>query len=416
MIDNLNDLDQFFEQRRKFGIKPGLERLDYLLDQTGHPEQEIPTIHIAGTNGKGSTLTYLKEMLMAGEYRVGTFQSPGLPTIFDHIAINEDVITSTAFIDILNQLLPVIDDMDKHDLAPSEYEILMVITLLYFRERVDMGVIETCMGGREDVTNRVIPLVTIITSIDYDHTSFLGTNIEAIAGHKAGIIKNKVPVVIGPFPEKARQVVRNEAACKQAPVFEYNQDFFAEEIDHQKFLWKNQDLEHRAKLSMLGKHQIENASLAIQTVQLLQKMDFPLEENALRHGLLKAQMPNRMETVKKEPRIIVDGAHNAASIRQLVETFSTQTFPTIYVLFSAFRDKEVTEMLTLLASMTDDITITTFNHTRALRADDVPASYRYIADPEEAWKDALIRSNSDDLILITGSLHFVDFVKKLIQK
>ncbi|UOQ86169.1 bifunctional folylpolyglutamate synthase/dihydrofolate synthase [Gracilibacillus salinarum] len=416
MIKNLEELDRFLEQRRTLGIKPGLERLDYLLDQTGHPEKKLPTIHIAGTNGKGSTLTYLKEVLMAGGYRVGTFQSPGLPTIFDHIAINERVISSVAFIDMLNPLLPVIEEMDKRDFAPSEYEILMVITLLYFQDGVDIAVIETCMGGREDVTNRVNPIVTIITSIDYDHTAFLGSTIEAIAGHKAGIIKDKVPVVVGPIPEKARSVVQNEAACKQAPVFEYNQDFFAEGIADQEFLWRNQDHEHCVALSMPGKHQIENASLAIQTIHLLQKMGFPVEGNLFRNALFQAQMPNRMETVKEEPRIIVDGAHNTASTRQLVNTFSGQSYSAIHVLFSAFRDKALTEMISLLANMTSDITITTFDHSRALREADVPAGIRYMSNPEEALLDILHRSNPDDVILITGSLHFVDFAKKIIQK
>ncbi len=416
-MESVRDLEHFFASRRTLGIKPGLERLDYLLEEVNHPQKSIPTIHIAGTNGKGSTLTYLKEVLMESGYTVGTFQSPGLPTILDHIAINNQSITTQEFIDMLNPLLPIIEAMDHQNLAPSEYEILMVITFLFFQDNIDIAVIETAMGGREDVTNRVEPLLTIITTIAFDHTSFLGNTLKDIAAHKAGIIKEKVPVISGDLVDEALQVVKEEARKQSAPLYLYGKEFWTEEIDRNLFRWNNGSKSYVIDLSMKGRHQIMNASLAIQALDLLQDKGFTIDAIAMKKALYRAKLANRMEIIKENPMIIADGAHNVQSVHKLVETIQEENIEgRVKVLFSAFRDKEIAMMIMELSKLTDEIVVTTFNHPRALSEGEVPNDFIYIDDAKPALDKLLVSSKPNDLIVITGSLHFVESAKRLVQK
>ncbi|QGH35182.1 bifunctional folylpolyglutamate synthase/dihydrofolate synthase [Gracilibacillus salitolerans] len=417
MMESVRDLEHFFASRRTLGIKPGLERLDYLLEQVNHPQKSIPTIHIAGTNGKGSTLTYLKEVLMESGYTVGTFQSPGLPSILDHIAINNQSITTQEFIDILHPLLPIIEEMDHQNLAPSEYEILMVITFLFLQDNIDIAVIETAMGGREDVTNRVEPLLTIITTIAFDHTSFLGNTLKDIAAHKAGIIKEKVPVISGDLVDEALQVVKEEARKQSAPLYLYGKEFWTEEIDRNLFRWNNGSKSYVIDLSMKGRHQIMNASLAIQALDLLQDKGFTIDAIAMKKALYRAKLANRMEIIKENPMIIADGAHNVQSVHKLVETIQEENIEgRVKVLFSAFRDKEIAMMIMELSKLTDEIVVTTFNHPRALSESEIPNHIFYIEDAKQALDKLLVSSNLNDLIVITGSLHFVESAKRLVQK
>lgn len=417
MLESVGDLEHFLASRRALGIKPGLERLDYLLDKVDHPQKLIPTIHIAGTNGKGSTLTFLKEVLVECGYTVGTFQSPGLPTIFDHIAINDRSITSKEFIRIINDLLPIIEEMDQCDLAPSEYEVLMVVTLLFLKNNIDIAVIETCMGGREDVTNRVEPLVTIITTVAYDHTSFLGNTLEAIASHKAGIIKDRIPIIVGDLGNQALQVVKEEALKKEAPLYQYGKEFWTEEVDRNTFTWNNGLKTFSIDLTMKGRHQMINAALAVQALQLLNANGWRMNKSAMKMGLFQARLANRMEVVKEKPNIIADGAHNLQSIMKLVETVQGERVcGKIKVLFSAFRDKDIANMIRELSKLTKEIIVTTFDHQRALNDEIIPRELEYMENTRQAIDKLLINSNENDLILITGSLHFVDYAKRLIKK
>ncbi|WP_058307232.1 bifunctional folylpolyglutamate synthase/dihydrofolate synthase [Gracilibacillus massiliensis] len=412
MLRSEAELNKFMEDRRQLGIKPGLERLDYLLQRVGHPQKSIPTIHIAGTNGKGSTLAYLKEILIESDYRVGTFQSPGLPTVFNHMAINNHSITLEEFLAILNEVLPIIEEMDDLGFSPSEYEILMVITLVYFKDSIDVAIIEAAMGGREDVTNRVDPLVTIITTIGMDHFKFLGNSLEQIASHKAGIIKEQVPVIIGDLDAISIKVVKDEANRRNAPIFCYNTDFWSTIHASQTFTWHSQDQAYQVKLSMLGDHQIHNAMLAIQAIELLKKKGFQITEKAIKTGLWSTKVPNRIEMISKHPKVIIDGAHNVQSVTKLIDTLKNEKVAgEIKVLFSAFRDKEISEMLGIISKLTDQITVTTFPHQRALTSELINDHINYKKNPLQAINEILSNCESKDMVIITGSLHFVDYIK-----
>lgn len=420
MLLSFHEVNEYLESRRTLGIKPGLERLDYLLAKTDHPERKIKTIHLAGTNGKGSTLTFIQEVLIANGYRVGSFVSPGFPTVRDHILWNHKPISEKVFLELLNQLVPTIEEMDQKDMAPTEYEILMVICLLFFINRVDIALIETGMGGKEDITNRVIPILTIITSISFDHTAFLGDTLASIASHKAGIIKKNTPVILGRLPEEAHQVVIDKAKQERAPMYILGADFNIHDShsdwEHQSFLFQYKQIKWLIEITMQGIHQMENAANAMMAIECLKEQGWTINEESVRNGMKHARISNRMEVVAKNPITIVDGAHNMASIKALRRTIEV-LYPNkkVYLLFSAFRDKEVNEMLKYLDEMATRLVVTSFEHSRALKSKDLYAEWDYIPNAKKAYEVVKNTIQKGDLLLITGSLHFVEQMKRIIK-
>ncbi|MFC4403966.1 bifunctional folylpolyglutamate synthase/dihydrofolate synthase [Gracilibacillus xinjiangensis] len=419
-MKSFDEVELFFASRRKLGIKPGLERLDYLLEKTGHPEKKIKTIHVAGTNGKGSTITYMKEVLIKSGYNVGTFVSPGLPTIRNHMMINHEIITEHLFIEILNNLLPLIREMDELDMSPSEYEILMVITLHYFLDNTDIALVETCMGGKDDVTNRVEPIVTVITTVDYDHMGFLGDSLAEIASHKAGIIKRNVPVVIGDLAEEARKVVLEKAKTETASVYQYKKDYQIKDWQmnqgSQQFTFSYKR-DSPVEISMIGEHQVDNAANAMMAVQLLMEKGWSINRTALQKGFKQAMIDNRLQVIKYSPFTVIDGAHNVASIERLIETSRIYwNERNIFILFSAFRDKEISKMTELLEQISSKLVVTTFDHPRALSEGDLTNSLVFRKDYQAAYIELLQQMDQEDVLLITGSLHFVEKVKEIIER
>ncbi|ENH97946.1 bifunctional FolC family protein [Gracilibacillus halophilus YIM-C55.5] len=418
MLQTYKEAEEFLWSRRGLGIKPGFERLDILLEYIDHPENTIPTIHIAGTNGKGSTLTFIANALQENGYRVGTFTSPGLPSVRDHMAINHHTISKADFLMCVNRLIPIIQQMDHENHAPTEYEILMAITLLYFKENVDIAVIETCMGGREDVTNRVNPIVTVITTVGYDHMTFLGHRLIDIASHKAGIMKTNVPVIVGNLPEEALAVVEENAKQKQAPSIVYDKDFFITDRQYtrikQSFTIHTKNHCFPLSIQMAGVHQTDNATLAFMALQSLQERGYVLQEEKIADAFYRTVLPLRIEKVQKYPDVLLDGAHNTASTEQFVHSIDRDDYQHIYVLFSAFRDKQVDQMLTILQQLTNHIIITSFPHPRSLSRNDLSKTNHsiYIEDAEEAYLAIKDKLQKNDLFIITGSLHFVSYMRQ----
>src|SRR5699024_5704352 len=189
MFINFQDIEEFMNSRRKFGIKPGLKRMNYLLDRLHHPERYFKSIHVAGTNGKGSTIQFMKKALMANGHRVGVFTSPSLSGLTGHIWCNGQKIETREWVSLMNDIYPIITELDKKGIHLTSFEIITAIVFVYFSKHVHIALIETGMGGRFDTTNCLDPIVTIITNVTRDHTRFLGKSLADIAYHKAGIIK-----------------------------------------------------------------------------------------------------------------------------------------------------------------------------------------------------------------------------------
>ncbi len=414
----IQEAEQFLIARRKLGIKPGLERLDYLLSMVGNPEQKIRSIHIAGTNGKGSTLTFIKQVLIEAGYRVGSFTSPGLPTIHHHMAINHTNISPTEFAELLTSIQQVIEEMDKKDMSPSEYEILMVITWLYLYKHVDIAVIETCMGGLYDVTNRIQPILTVITTIDYDHVDFLGNTLADIASHKAGIIKKNIPVIVGNIDKEAIDVIKKQAMELDAPLYQLHNDYHISRMEDatKKFVYTDEKTTIPFEISINGHYQMENAANAMKVVQLLQDLAYKIDDQSIKKGFLHAKIPNRCEVVSKQPFILLDGAHNNQSIDNLIKTIKDH-WPhySIRFVFSCFKDKEIEGMYEKLAEV-GKVTVTSFSHPRAINQLDISEDWHYCSSFKEALHIGMEQTTHNDLLVITGSLHFVDRVREYIKQ
>lgn len=427
MFKTFKEIENFFIKRQEFGIKPGLERIHMMLEKLHHPEKNIKAIHIAGTNGKGSTATFMEYGLRAHHLNVGMFTSPSFTGLCGHIFLNGEEISETDFMMLLNELLPIIEELDQHQNQPTEFEIITVIGFMYFQNRADITIVEAGMGGRLDTTNCFTPILSVITNVSYDHTQFLGDTLEDIAYHKAGIVKQKRPVIIADLDKEALDVIRAEADALQAPLYQLNKDFFSRKLrssrttEHFEFI-----NEHHTSIEIViqmhGTHQIENASLAFQALHILKQADLmDLETDKIVNGMLQAIIPGRFEVIQKDPYIILDGAHNPNGIdafvkaaQSFIETEETK------VVFACFKDKAVSEMLDRLHTNFSNVTLTTFDHPRAISYDMLKnEAERVDVHYSKEWKPLIQEilqqhHTKNECYFITGSLHFILRVRSFI--
>ncbi|MCT8137512.1 bifunctional folylpolyglutamate synthase/dihydrofolate synthase [Anaerobacillus sp. CMMVII] len=403
---------------KKFGISLGLDRMELMLGELGNPEQRIPAIHIAGTNGKGSTLTYLASIFMEAGYRVGTYTSPAINKLNDKIKIDGIEISNQEFSLIIEQLKPIIEKVSGSQFGPpTEFELLTAVAFQYFATvtKPDIIIIETGLGGRLDSTNIVTPIVSIITNIGHDHMDLLGNTIKEVAFEKAGIIKEGIPIVSGCKQPEAIGVMIERSNQLSAPFFQLGQDFLCESNQSMfSFQWK--DIHYsNLKTGMLGKHQQENAALALMTIQELQ--DYAISELAIRNGLMKAKIANRIEMIKNEPTVILDGGHNPEGMEALANTLKVNfSGRKIKVLFCAMKDKDIKGMLQPLSEVATEIVLTSFSYDRVMDPKEVNLAFPLPnAMVIENWLVAyrLIEKNlkADDVFVITGSLYFLSHVR-----
>ncbi|WP_291291837.1 folylpolyglutamate synthase/dihydrofolate synthase family protein [Enterococcus sp.] len=417
--------------RKTFGMRPGLMRVEALLQRLGNPEKNLTLIHVAGTNGKGSTVSYLRSLLEESGLQVGTFTSPHIESFNERIEIDGQFIPDDALIEWVETLQPLVMALDQEEelTGITQFEILTALAFGYFaQQQVDVAIIEVGLGGRLDSTNVITPVLTAITTIGMDHMDMLGDTIEAIAAHKAGIIKPHVPLVTGKIPESALSVIDLEAAKAEAAVSHLGTDYqvtyhhpdeeWGEWFDFENERGKIKGL----KTSMIGHHQPENACVAIQLYHLFcEAKHLPFSEKVVRNGLKKAYWPARMERISNEPLIIIDGAHNTHAMDRLVETVREEfSSYRIHVLFSALETKKIDEMLQQLLTIPKaEIYLTTFDFPKALQLSD---EYQQLNEERisivSLWQfglaELLEKMTSEDLLLITGSLYFVSEVRELL--
>ncbi|WP_077327234.1 bifunctional folylpolyglutamate synthase/dihydrofolate synthase [Virgibacillus siamensis] len=426
MFSNFAQVEDFFNSRKLYGMKPGLDRIHKLLQMLGNPQDKINAVHVAGTNGKGSTVYYLRNALIANGYSVGVFTSPSLEGITGHILKNDKMLQQSEWIAILNRMLPCISELDHDANHPTEFEIITAAAFLYFADNVEIALIEAGMGGREDTTNCFSPLLSVITNVEKDHIAFLGNTKTSIAYHKAGIIKKDKPVIVGEMETGALNVIREEAAERDAPVYHLSHEFqyslpIQSEIS-QSFEWTLGDrgLLLRVTLNMHGIHQVKNASLAIMVLRLLRKRGYVLDWNRCLDALYQTVIPGRFERIG--PSLILDGAHNPAGVNAFIKTLGNDQTETKHLIFAAFRDKDLEKMLRLLCDRFSTVTLTSFDHPRAASCDELmaaaPDSNKNIKVIRD-WKEAiqLIPENSSSSLCwyVTGSLNFIDEVRKYIH-
>lgn len=350
IILHYQEITEYIEEIPKFSTKHPLEHTRKLLELLGNPQDQFRVIHVAGTNGKGSTCAYLASMFKAGGISCGFFTSPHLVDIRERFQVDGVMATEEDFIEVFSRVKEKIDEMmaagEGH---PSYFETLFVMGMLYFQKKhVDFCVLETGLGGRLDATNSVkAPLATIITSISLDHTEILGDTIEAIAGEKAGIIKPHIPIIYDGHVKAAADVIRAQAEKMEAPAYELKEDMYCI-IENTRegitFSFHSEYCEDTVlKIPYIAPYQMMNASLAYLTMLVLKDVHGIREADLIR-GIARTSWPGRMETVR--PGVVLDGAHNADGVARFVETaehFAAQC--PITLLFSAVSDKEYEKMI-----------------------------------------------------------------------
>jgi len=304
---------------------------------------------------------------------------------------------------------------------PTEFEIITVMGFVYFAKHVDIALIETGMGGREDTTNCFHPVLSIITNVARDHTAFLGDTIAEIASHKAGIIKNGKPVIIGDMKQEALEVITAEARLKQTMIYQLGETFSYELIQHdlsgQHFFFRyHSSTELQAEIQMLGEHQLKNATMAIMALIILVEEGYTIKWGRALIAIKETVIPGRFEVMQHNPTIIVDGAHNPAGVQSFLQTVSANDEQTEkHLIFAAFQDKELKSMLDELCNHFTSLTLTSFEHPRAASADELYRAAKCNNKKKVCnWKDAInnIEKQSDHRYFITVSLHFISDVRK----
>jgi len=404
----------------KFGIKLGLERIEFLCNELGNPQNSYKIIHVGGTNGKGSVCRFLQSILTTSGYKTGVYTSPHIQRFSERFIIDNKEISDSDVILLVKKIKPVVDKMIKIENAPTFFEIATAMAFLYFKEKnVDFAVIEVGLGGRFDATNIVEPLLSVITNITLEHQDILGYKIEDIAFEKAGIIKNKIQVITA-ANKTALDVIKKVADEKDAPITDIDVSSWKKikgGVDWQEFLIIGSLKEYNVKTSLLGEHQGENIALTIAAVEKLQISGIYITDDAISEGIEKAVNPGRMEIVGFEPLIILDGAHNVAGIYSLKKTLENDfVYNKLILILGILSDKNVSKMLKIIAPIGDIIVTTKSQNKRAAEPSKLEEMVKKLnfKNPvvvknkvHEAVKYALSMAKKDDLICVTGSLFTV---------
>lgn len=435
MVENYDEALGFIHGRTKFKKSDHLNRMRKFLELLGNPQRKLKAIHVAGTNGKGSTVAYLRDLLMSQGYTVGTFTSPFLVRFNERISVDGQPICDNDLVELVNRVQPIVADLDANypEGGPTEFEIITAMMFLYFKTKVDVAVVEVGIGGLLDSTNVFTPAVSVITTIGFDHMKILGNTLPEIAAQKAGIIKPSVPVVAGRLPESAMQVVEKTAAENHSSLYRLGREATAtikseagwqEKFDYQ---FGNQ-LFKGLKISMLGDYQVDNASCALTAFILYQQQQHQkVSQSDVARSLAKTVWAGRFEPINQEPLIVIDGAHNEPAIEELTallkQRFSDNE---IYILFGVLADKQHDKMLATLRTVPNlHIVLTTFQGpgTRAV-TDPKELAAQYQNDDRieviDNWQLAIgsisQRMSAEDLFLITGSLYFISDVRAFFKE
>nr|BAL58786.1 FolC bifunctional protein [Candidatus Acetothermum autotrophicum] len=442
-------------------VKPGLERIRALLEAVGNPHHELRTIHIAGTNGKGSVAVMVASVLQRAGYRVGLYTSPHLISYCERIQINNLPISESDFAQLADELMPIADSMSD---TPTQFEFLTAMAFLYFaRQKIDIAVIEVGLGGRFDATNVVTPLVSVLTNVELDHTDLLGSTIEQIAWEKAGIAKRDIPLVTGERKPEALRVIERECAAVGAPLIRVR-----ERAKRTDFTWEYQEFnltpwpppragegpgERSLRLALLGGYQQENLNIVLEALEVL-RQSLVIPKDAVRKGLEQVRWPGRFEVVQHEPYVIVlDGAHNPHAIRALRDDLRryrekyldlTPRPPSLKrkgehsppslgegpgersregmrvrgrstLLFGVLKDKDYKTIAQTLFPEFDEIILVKPDSPRALD----PEVLRHWAPQGKIYQDiasglAAACETEPELLCVTGSLYLIGAVKRLL--
>jgi dihydrofolate synthase/folylpolyglutamate synthase len=410
-----------------------LKRMEHLLSLVGNPHTKIDTVHIAGTKGKGSTASMLAKMLEANGYKVGLYTSPHVVDLHERIMVNSEMISRTAMLGLLNRIYKAVEKVSK-DSSPTFFEIMTALAFMHFVDvKADISVIETGLGGRLDSTNVIKPKVIGITNLSIDHQRQLGSTIEEIAKEKAGIFKHGVPIVTVPQDPGAMRILKMQAAAVKAPLsvtgvdidFSHRFETSPEHGPHNRvcLTTPTSKFEH-LRVPMHGIHQAINCGLALAILDKLKGCGYIIDNDKTVAGLSKVKLPGRMEMICEDPRILIDAAHNAASIRALMHAIGQNIpYDSMIVIFGCNEDKDVKGMLQELQFGADKVIFTRSSSARAMSPDELVEAYATIsgkmcqsaASLGEALRMAKSAVGKEDLLCITGSFYLIGQAKVRFQ-
>ena len=428
------------EELKKRGSVPGLDAIEGLLEELGHPEDNLKIVHIAGTNGKGSIFAYLSSISIAAGFKVGRYISPTISCYEERFQINGEYITK----DKLARLYNIVEEAMKREeektgLKPTLFEVETAISFLYFKEeKVDYALIEVGMGGRMDATNVIRhPELTVISSISYDHQAFLGDTLEEIAWQKAGIIKESCPVVLSENSDEVCKVIEQEATKKKVKCIEIkptDYEVLSETPYGSTFLWKEQ----RYETKLPGRHQVSNAVTALAASEYLFRKDYEknnarkaiakkLDEmnvkSAQQGGIIRTCWPGRLEVLKKEPLFYRDGAHNPDGAKKLAAFLQKYfTNKKIIYIMGVLKDKEYKKMLRYLMPMAKEVYVFKPNNERGLSAQILADTIKEVGDVSVTIESdvnaavfrALDTAKPDDVLVACGSLSFMEEMEDIL--
>ena len=421
-MKELEDLLEELYELKRVGIKLGLERISKLLSKLENPHRKYRIIHVAGTNGKGSVCRMISSILVEGGYSVGLYTSPHLIRLNERFVIDGREAEDG---ELLTTLKTVIDIAEEIDEKPTFFEISTATAFELFKEKnVDFAVVEAGMGGRYDATNIVSPAISIITSISKDHSEFLGGGIEDIAKEKAGIIKEKIPVVTS-ATGKALDVISEVSKSKKSELITVKGRWERKDfgLNWQSFSVHGILRDYNIKTPLLGRFQGENITLSVLAAEKLQMLGIFLPEGSIEKGIANATNPGRMEIVSANPNILLDGAHNVDAIKALVESLTDFSYNNLILILGILKDKDIKGMVKEIASLAGYVITTMPRNERACNPEKISelvAKYNAgckiytTRSIKEALSVAKRIARSDNLICITGSLYTVGEARAII--
>ncbi len=420
-----------------FGIRPGLKRMETMMEKLDYPHRRLKFIHVAGTNGKGSTCAFLSQILMQCGYDVGTFTSPYIEKFTNRIQYNGQDIPENEVLRLANVLKPIADEIAASELGPpTMFEIVTAMAILYFAGTVypDYVVWETGLGGRLDSTNIVVPVVSVITNIGHDHMDVLGDTLEQIAREKAGIIKPGVPVVCAAEQAEAVSVLRQAAQDKKSTLYLLGDQYAYEPVsskeDEQVFHFSGPFRALKdVTIALNGSHQMKNAAAALMTIEVLrQYYALIVEDEDLYAAMKETAWPGRLEMLSRSPRLLIDGAHNPEGAETLAGALKhTYRYRKLHMMLGMLENKNHEGFLRHILPLVDTLIVTEPDFRRKLDAAALAGmagelcaqlgrSIEVIVEP--SWKTALRRlqqlTDRDDLAVVTGTLYLISDVRSWI--
>lgn len=428
---NYEQAIDFIHSTYKFGSKLGLENIKRLTELLGNPQNNYKIIHIAGTNGKGSTSNMIHDVIMSSGYKAGLFISPYLEEFTERIQINKVYIDEDSLARITTIVKEKIDIMLAEGYNhPTEFEVVTAIGFKYFEEqKIDFLVLEVGLGGRFDATNVVTnTLVSVVTSISFDHMQYLGNTLEEIAFEKAGIIKENSSVVIYPQSDNIKNVIKKQAKLKNAAVYEVDLKDVEKlngDLTGQEFKYLKTDTFNlpNLKINLLGEHQLYNAITALRALEIIKEKGYNITEESIKEGFKSCRFAGRFEVINKEPIVILDGGHNINGIeyfsKAIKEYFNDKK---IILFYGMLEDKNPNDVVDYLISLSKEIYTLTPNNPRAMSAEDISKLIQKHSNikvtPVPTTKDIiniLKTISNDEIVAFVGSLYMIGDVRTILR-